>query len=185
MAVKKTITSIFMVPTLKLDRKKLTENNFINAYIRDENKEVYENCVYLLFKPTDLDIFREFLANEYDNKQSTLVEDYDYPGGYVVMVYKLNPKFKKDFDLVRLGKYSKTSKAFQELFPKVVHILSGKYTKEEVSLQYRVFNRTEDLIAFWEERLGVQFNSTQEVWHGFEEEKEVLNNNNIIEEYVQ
>jgi len=181
MTVKKTITSIFMVPTLKLDRKKLTENNFINAYIRDEDGEVYENCIYLLFKPLDLDIFREFISDEYDNKNSALVDDYDYPGGYVVLVYKLNSKFKKDFDLVKQGGYSKTSKAFQELFPKVVHIMSGKYTKEEVSLQYRVFNRTEDLIAFWEERLGVNFSSDQEVWHGFEEEKEVLNSNKIKE----
>lgn len=185
MVLKKTITTIFMVPTLKLDKNKLKENNFINAYIRDENRDFYDNCIYLLFKPEDLDIFREFVSEEYEKKNSVLVEDYDYPGGYVVMVYKLDYKFKKDFDLVKWGKYSKTSLAFQELFPKVVSIKSGKYVKEEVSLQYRVFNRTEDLIHFWEEKLGVTFDSNQEVWHGFEEEKEVLNNNNLVQEDVQ
>jgi len=47
--------------------------------------------------------------------------------------------------------------------------------RDEISLQYRVFNRTEDLVKFWEDKLGVEFDDDQEVWHGFELDKETLN----------
>jgi hypothetical protein len=183
MEVKKTITTIFMLPTLKIDRKKLGDNNCINAYIKDEGQETsYKDAIYVLFKPADLDIFKVFLDSEYERTEQ-LIEDYDYPGGYVMLVYKLDSKFKKDFELVKLGKYSLTSDKFQDLFPKTVTILKNKHPKEEISLQYRIFNRTEDMVLYWEERLGVVFADDQEVWYGFINEKEVFNLDNI-KEYV-
>lgn len=183
MEVKKTITSIFMVPTLKIDRKKLATNGFINAYSKDVKQEVeYKDAIYILFKPNDLDIFRSFLAEEYE-RTDQVIEDYDYPDGYVVVIYKLDSKFKKDFELVRLGKYSLTSIRFQDIFPKTVTIIKNRMSREEISLQYRIFNRTEDLIAFWEERLAVEFADDQEVWYGFDEDKEVLDIDKI-KEYV-
>lgn len=181
MEITKTITSIFMVPTLKIDKEDLKKNGFINAYIRDVKSDIqYENAVYLLFKPEDLDVFRLFVEKEYQRTKQ-LVDDYDYDGGYVVLVYKLDKKFEKDFDLVKLGKYSLTSKAFQDMFPKIIKIVRGGLHKDEISLQYRIFNRTQDLIEFWEEKLGVTFSEDQEVWNGFFEDKELLNLNNIKE----
>ena len=181
MELKKTITSIFMVPTLKIDRKKLATNGFINAYSKDVKQETqYKDAIYILFKPDDLDIFREFLDTEY-TRTDQVIEDYDYPGGYVVVVYKLDSRFKKDFELVRLGKYSLTSMKFQDVFPKTVTIIKDKMAREEISLQFRVFNRTEDMVAFWEQRLDVVFAEDQEVWHGFDEDKEVLNVDKIKE----
>jgi hypothetical protein len=53
--------------------------------------------------------------------------------------------------------------------------------RDEISLQYRIFNRTEDLIQFWEDKLGVSFADDQEVWNGFFEDEETLNLNNIKE----
>ena len=59
---KHTITSVFIVPTLSIGRDKLLDNGFINGYIKDVNRDIqYENAVYLLFKPKDLDRFRDFL----------------------------------------------------------------------------------------------------------------------------
>jgi len=172
--VSKTITSIFMVPTLGIDRKKLGDNEFINAYIKDALREVdYKDCIYLLFKPKNFDTFKEFLDEEYVRTDS-IVDDYDYKDGYVVVVYKLNPKFKKDFDIVKTGKYSRTSKEFQELFPKVVKIMKGYLHRDEISLQYRIFNRTQDLIDFWENKLDVNLPEGQEVWYSFEEDHETL-----------
>jgi hypothetical protein len=183
MQIKKTITSIFMLPTLKIDRKKLSDNNCINAFIEDLNQEnVYKDAIYILFKPSDMDKFKQFLDEEYE-RTDQIIEDYDYPDGFVMLVYKLDSKFKKDFDLVKLGKYSLTSEKFQNLFPKTVTILRHNHPKEEVSLQYRVFNRTEDMIFFWEEKLGVVFDDDQEVWYGFIEEKEKFNLTKI-NEYV-
>jgi len=64
-----TITSIFMVATLKIPRDKLRENNFLNAYSRDDMREVqYKDAIYLLFKPDDLDKFRYFLDGEYEEQ---------------------------------------------------------------------------------------------------------------------
>ena len=181
--VKKTITSIFMVPTLKIPRDELHGNGFINGYVKDGSREVqYENCIYLLFHPKDLDKFREFLDSEYERTKA-IVDDYDYQDGFVVVVYQLDSKFKKDFMLIREGLYSRTSKDFQALFPKIIKIKKNGMHKDEISLQYRVFNRTEDLIKFWEEKLDVEFSDDQEVWHGFDEKNEILNIEKL-KEYV-
>jgi len=181
--VKKTITSIFMVPTLKIPRGELQDNGFINGYIKDGSREVqYENCIYLLFQPKDLDKFREFLDSEYERTKS-IVDDYDYKDGFVVVVYQLDKKFNKDFMLIREGLYSRTSKEFQALFPKIIKIKKNGLQRDEISLQYRVFNRTEDLIKFWEDKLGVEFDDDQEVWHAFILEDEILNIEKL-KEYV-
>lgn len=179
MDVKKTITSIFMVPTLKINRDRLRKNGFINGYILDYRRDVqYEGCVYVLFKPQNIDEFREFLQDEYERTKD-VIEDYDYEDGYVVIVYKLDKSFEKDFDLIKQGKYSKTSKRFQESFPKIIKIKSGAYQRDEISLQYRVFNKTEDLKQYWEDKLGVDFDASMEVWSGWDDEKEILNLENV------
>jgi hypothetical protein len=172
---KKTITSIFITPTLQIGRERLTDNGYINSYMKDSGRDIqYEKCIYLLFKPSHIDLFREFLEEEYERTKS-VIDDYDYPNGYVVVVYKLDETFKRDFEFVKTGKYSKTSAKFQELFPKFVKIKRNGATKEELSLQYRVFNKTEDLKQYWEDKLNVEFDDDMEVWEGFVYENEILN----------
>ena len=178
---KHTITSIFIVPTLSIGKDKLMDNGFVNGYIKDKKRDVqYENAVYLLFKPTDLDKFRNFLDGEYE-KTKSIIDDYDYEDGYVVVVYEINPRLKNDIELVKQGKYSQTSKKFQEIFPKIVKIKRNGYSKDEVSLQFRVFNKTEDLRQFWEDKFGVAFDEEMEVWGGFIEDDEILNLDKIKE----
>ena len=180
---KHTITSIFIVPTLSIGREKLIDNGFVNGYIKDGRKDIqYENAVYLLFKPNDLDKFRHFLDSEYE-KTKSIVDDYDYEDGYVVVVYEINERLKSDIELIKQGKYSQTSKKFQEIFPKVVQIKKNGLRRDEISLQYRVFNKTEDLVKFWEDKLGVELPSDVEVWHGFFDEFETLDLDKI-KEYV-
>lgn len=180
---KHTITSVFIVPTLSIGRDRLIDNGFINGYTKDSRRDVqYENAVYLLFKPNDLDRFRSFLDKEYERTKS-IIDDYDYEDGYVVVVYEINSKLKPDIELIKQGKYSKTSKKFQEIFPKVVKIKRNGLHKDEISLQYRVFNRTEDLVQFWEDKLGMELPEDVEVWHGFFEDYETLDLDKI-KEYV-
>ena len=167
-----------MVPTLKVPKDALRGNGFINAYVRDVRKEDhYDECIYLLFKPENLDKFREFLDNEYERTKA-VIEDYDYEDGFVVVVYKLDDKYKNDFVLVKQGKYSKTSKDFQKLFPKVIKITRNGLNKDEISLQYRIFNKAEDLVSFWEDKLGIDLieivGDDFEVWEGWDESKEIL-----------
>lgn len=170
-----------MVPTLKITQGALKNNGFINGYAKDHRRDVqYENCIYLLFCPVNIDRFREFLVSEYERTES-IIDEYDYEKGYVVVVYKLNELYVDDFKLIRIGSYSKTSKAFQLLFPKVLKIVRNGLSKDELSLQYRIFCRTTDLIEFWENKLDVSFNSKQEVWEGYSEDLEILNLNKIIE----
>jgi hypothetical protein len=184
MELKKTITSIFMVPTLKIGREKLIDNNFINAYVKDGSKDVqYNNAIYLLFHPKSLDRFRLFLDDEYERTKS-VIDDYDYDGGFVVVVYELDKKFNKDYFLVKQGKYSKTSKDFQALFPKIVKVKRNDVYKDEISLQYRVFNQTEDLRQYWEDKIGVEFDDKMEVWQGWIEENEILFIDKLKQEYV-
>lgn len=186
MEIKKNITSIFMVPTLKVPKDALRGNGFINAYIKDARREdQYKDSIYLLFKPTDLDKFREFLDSEYE-RTKTIIEDYDYEDGFVVVVYQLNDKYKKDFNLIKEGKYSKTSEEFQKLFPKVIKIVRNGLHKDEISLQYRIFNKNEDLVSFWEEKLGIDLKEVVgkdfEVWEGWDEKKEILELDKIKEQ---
>ena len=170
-----------MVPTIKAPKDALRSNGFINGYIKDETGENdYEGCVYLLFQPQNIDKFREFLDGEYERTKD-VIEDYDYDGGYVVVVYKLNLDFKKDYNLIKQGKYSKTSDKFKLEFPKVIKILKQGLSRDEISLQYRIFNRTQDLVEFWEDKLGIKFDDDMEVWDGFDEQKEVLNIKTIKE----
>ena len=174
MEIKKTITSIFIVPTLSIGRERLADNGYINGYMKDGRKDIqYESCVYLLFKPEDLDKFREFLDTEYERTKS-IIDDYDYEDGYVVVVYIPSSRIGKDLELVKQGKYSKTSSQFQQLFPKVIKIKVNGLSRDQLSIQYRIFNKTNDLKEYWEEKLGVEFDEDQEVWYGFFEEEEVL-----------
>lgn len=173
-----------MVPTLKIDRDELKANGFINAYFKDGTKEVqYENAIYLLFRPTNLDKFKVFLDSEYERTKS-VIDDYDYQDGFVVVVYALDTKFRKDFELVKFGKYSKTSKEFQSQFLKVVKITKNGIRKDEVSLQYRVFNKTEDMRTYWEERIGIDWDDSMEVWQGWLEEDEILFIDKLKEQHV-
>jgi hypothetical protein len=159
----------------------LIDNGFVNGYIKDGKRDIqYENAVYLLFKPTDLDKFREFLDGQYE-KTKSIIDDYDYEDGYVVVVYEINPRLKNDVELVKQGKYSQTSKKFQDIFPKVVKIRKNGLSRDEISLQFRVFNKTEDLVQFWEDKLGVDLPEDVEVWHGFFDEFEILDINKLKE----
>ena len=181
MNIKKNITSIFILPTLKFPKDVLKDNGFINGYIEDDRKdEQYKNAVYILFKPTDLDKFREFLDSEYERTKN-IIEDYDYEDGFVVVVYQLNEKFNKDYELIKQGKYSKTSKIFQSEFPKSVKVIKSGLSKDEISLQIRIFKKSQDLIEFWEEKLGITFEDEYEVWEGWDEEKEILKIDKIKE----
>lgn len=175
MEVKKTISTIFIAPTLSIDRIKLKDNGFLNAYIKDDMRDVqYENAVHLLFRPSNQSKFKLFLDDEYERTKS-VIEDYDYEGGFIVMVYQLDPEFKADYGMIKLGKYSKTSPIFQKKFPKIVKVKLNGMDKDEISLQFRVFNKTEDLRVYWEEKLGVEFDDSMEVWQGWIEENEILN----------
>ena len=178
----KTITSIFMVPTLYNNREgysdwrdSLNKNGYLNGYEKDcSREENYEDACYVLFKPNDIDKFREFLDSEYE-RTPNIIEDYDLPHKFIIIVYKLDPNFKGDFDLIRRSKYSKTSPEFQALFPRVVKIIVDGLHRDELSLQTRIFKRTPDLRKLWEDIFQADLPEDSEVYEGYHEEREPLN----------
>lgn len=174
-----------MVPTLQIPANTLTLNGFINAYSKDAQRDIqYEDAIYILCRPKNIDKFREFLNSEY-NRTNKILDDYDYVDGYVVIVYALDPDFKNDFELIRQSKYSQTSKEFQELFPKKLSIMQPNgVTTQEFTLQYRIFNKSKDLVKHWEKELGVVFSKDQETWHRFHYDRETLNIDKL-KEHVQ
>lgn len=181
----RTITSIFMMPTLNINRDSLFNNGYVDAYIDDKNKQYpYEQMLYLLFKPQDLQLFKNFLDQEYERTKQ-IIEDYDYEEGFVVIVYALDKRWSNDFELIKESKYSKTSKEFQNLFPKkLTNFVDKKDTEEKTSLQHLIFQRDGKLLTFWEEKIGTNVLTTNnlEVWPYFNIEKETLK---IEEHYEQ
>lgn len=186
MAAKVTITTMFIVPTLNIDKGELKANGFINGYVSDDRRDVqYKNAAYLLFKPKDLDKFRKFIEDQ-TTLNKGIIDDYDYENGYVVVVYNLNKKWKKDFSLVYEGLYSQTSKSFQKLFPETIKVEKQKgLFRDEKSLQHRVFAKSSDLRNYWETKIDIAFTDDMEVWDGFDFNKETLNLDKLkIEETV-
>jgi len=182
MELKKTLTSIFFVPTLQINREGLYNNGYLNGYSQDKKKEVqYENCIYLLFKPKNIAKFKDFLDNEY-LRTKQVIDDYDYEDGFIVVVYKLDESFKNDYKLIKQGKYSQTSPTFQNLFPRFLPVKkkNGK-VEEEVSLQYRIFNKTIDIKEYWENKLDIDFKEDMEVWDTWDDNKEIMDLDEIKE----
>lgn len=180
----KTITNIFMVPTLGIPREELIDNNLINAYLGDINKEEYheDDVVFLLFKPNDIKKFRAFVDKQY-NLQKGIIDDYDYDDGYVVLVYVLDMiNFGDDFDLIKDSKYSKTSSKFKNQFNKTVKLINRPGQPEKTSLQWLIFTKDESLIDYVQEIIGSDIISKYnlEVWPAFDPKKEVLDIDNII-----
>src|SRR6478609_5045928 len=171
MSIASTITTIFLVPTLKVPKGKLVENGFINAYVKDSLQDLQYpvDVIFLLFKPKDLNKFREFLIEEYSRTES-VIDDYDYEKGYVVVVYKISESIKKDVILVRQGQYSKTSPEFQKMFDIPVEVKRGDTIKKEVCLQMRIFKKSADLREYWENKIGQLIGPNQEVWETYNEE---------------
>ena len=181
----KTVTTIFLVPTLKINKDSLQSNGFINGYVHDLSRDVqYEHCIYLLFKPENIEKFREFLDKEYERTKD-VIDDYDLEDGVVVVVYKLNDKYQSDIELVMQGKYSQTSNEFQSIFPKIIKIVKNGLHKDEISLQYRIFKKSMDLRAYWEDRIGETFTEDMEVWKGFDLFSESLDLDKVKQEMYE
>lgn len=180
--VKKTCTTIFLIPGVGLKRQNLLKHGFISAFMDDKNHDVhYENAVYLLYKPEQVEEFQKFLTSEY-KRTPLLVEDYDYPGGYIVTVYKFPAEFMEEYKLFLEGKYSKFRKKYIELFPMRVEVFDTEtHThKEKYSLQYHVFGRTPAIRKYWEDILGYkpgELPEDLEYWSIPDKDKETLDIN--------
>ena len=92
--------------------------------------------------------------------------------------------WKEDFMLIREGLYSRTSDEFQKVFPKVIKIMKNGLHRDEISLQFRIFKKTDDLKQYWEDRLDIVFTDDMEVWDGFDIARETLDLETVKQEQL-
>lgn len=172
---RKNCTTIFLLPGIGHTRQRLLQFGFVAAFLDDVNHEVhYEEAVYLLFKPEDIGAFQKFLEEEY-RKPGLIVEDYDYRGGYIVTVYKIDERYLPEYQLFLQGKYSKFSPEYISLFPTeiVAELPSGAKVVKH-SLHYHIFNRTREIREYWERKIGEKISDNMELWSSPDMDKEVL-----------
>lgn len=186
-------TLFILKPIVKEPMDVLLEHNLINSYLRDRDREDIEgDYLFVLFKPPDFDFFEIFLHEQHENVH--FVDEYDYEGGYVVLVYRIPDAMKKDFALFKQGKYSKMSAWFKAYYSKDL-IKKGRSISVEVdgmkikkSIQWLVFDKDKQLQLLLEKYMGIRFDEIyqkkedMELWTGVDEEKETLDIDRIRDE---
>jgi hypothetical protein len=167
-ARKATFTTLLLLPAIGTSRRTLAKFGFVNGYLDDKHHEVhYEQAVYLLFRPESWEKFEFHLKREQES--GALLEQYDYAGGYIVLVYKILDKYLDQYKLFMQGKYSKFSKEYQEEFPKFLRLVNGEtgMMEDKISLQWHIINKTEPLKKMWEKEFDIKFaemGDDMEVW---------------------
>lgn len=182
--MKKTVTSLFLVPLTGVSKPVLTQQNYINGYseFNGEHLDYEPHVVYLLFRPKSPVSLQAFIDREYRH-QTGLIDDFNLQDGYVVLVYKLKEEFNEDCELVKLGKYSKTSEKYQKCFPDTMIINEGKPNqKRKRTIQRMVFDKDFALLSYWQDKIetNVIYDKNMEVWNTFEIERETLDIDEVI-----
>ncbi len=175
-------SSIFLLPLLKIPMNVLGEMGLINTFLDDLNKENYDiqgDLLYLLFNNTDSIVFSDFLS-EYKDKIE-IIDDYDYEGGWIVVVVRLDEKWKEDYSKFYEGKYSEMSKEFKEQFPYSANTEDDKgVLSKDTTLQWSIFKKDKRIALEWNEEYGLDVKRNNEVWQCPQMDKEVL-----TEEYLE
>lgn len=199
-----TDTGLFLLPCYKRSLKDWKNFGFINCYLSDINREKVNDKdihLYLLFKPnpeaqlvvglggyktmekeSQLIRLQALIESfeELDKDKLVLLEDYDYEGGYVVLVFRLPEKWRKDYNKFLKGHYSLFSEEFKKTMPETIRTefvnefnkiekLSGK------SLQYMIINKSEKLKEYQENKYQIDLSEADEYYHKIIVKEETLN----------
>jgi hypothetical protein len=171
--LKTTATSMFVMPLLGINRKELELHGLENAYIKDEILGFdYNHAIYILFKPPLLDKFNNFIEGE-RTRGAQIIDEYDYPEGWVMLVYQWPEKWKKDVDIVLTGKFSKVSEEFKCVTPEFVERTLGGFRTKKLSTQHQIYQKTDLLKNYWKEKYDLDLDKEDECWH-FLSEREVF-----------
>lgn len=160
-----TVSNLFLVPILAIGREKLRRQGFVNSYLYNgEEEHQIENALHLLFNPTDLEKFNDFVFQEKE-KGAPIIDEKDYLGNNIILTYQLPTEFTKDYELLWQGKYSAMSEAFKKRIPKQVKYTDYKGVMvTNITIQHMIFDRYEPLRKYWEEAFNVEMSPEQELW---------------------
>jgi hypothetical protein len=188
-----TNTTMFLVPGLGLDVEvmKIT-NGFINAYLRDvDYDQEYDTPVFMLYRPGDIGKFQEFALQEYQ-RTTCLVDDYDYAGGFVVLVYNFPKEYGPEYNFFIKGKYSRFRKRYINKIPKMVIIkTAGGHTEPQLTIPYMACTKSEVLQKYWQQKFAdpddpwIQWETGDELWYKPKMSLETLDINKIVSELEQ
>lgn len=161
-----TSTTLFLLPITGNLKSDLLKHGFLNAYVEDELKKgEYENCIICLFQPKDLVDFDLFVEEE--RNKINFVDEYDYDGGFSVLVYSLGAEYQDDIDRILKGKYSSTTKKYQQLIPKFMGIMTK-------SIQHMVFEKSPAMKKKIEELYDIELPEDIDYWEMFNIDDETL-----------
>lgn len=161
MSVAYTKTATFLFPLLNIPKtlflcniKSVTgytkiTNRFLNAYIGDKNINKYnENHVFLLlrnYRDVNFDSFYKELTSLHN-----YVEDYEV-NNCLIAIFSIPENFKKDYDLLIKGKYSKISKEAREIIIKNCYC---SLPPPQPTLLNMIFEKAPILREHWELQLS-------------------------------
>ncbi len=171
-----TNTSLWLMPALEIPEHILRQMGFVNAFLGDKDRFYKEDGVIrltCLFKPRARAMFETHLKDMED--EGMVLDEYDYPQGYVVLTLKFPMRYKKDYELFLQGKYSKFSTEFKKIFPeKSKSYQDGKF---DYSLYFHIFKRTPGMREFLEDDMGIEIDktdTTMEYWGLYSTDREEL-----------
>jgi hypothetical protein len=173
-AVKSTCTTLFLLPALGLNADELNPSlGFIDGFTSDKDRPTsLSHPVFALFRPADIREFQEFVEAEYGSNRA-LKEDYDYDGGFVVLLYQYPAQFQADYRKIENGKYSRVSPSFSETFPQFEKPDSWSNPNiPQMSLQRMVYFRAPALVSFLEDAVGQPIG--RECWGIPDKDRETL-----------
>lgn len=166
-------TNLFITPLLNLGRPNLIKLGFVDAFMKDELREIeYERSVYLLFKPINIEEFNLF-TEEQRESNAPIIDEYDY-GKWTILVYKLPKKFEDDYEKILQGKFSHVSEEYKKAIPKWYRIGENGAYVDKMNIQHMAFEKSDELKKYWKDELDLTITNSDEHWHHYFE-REVLN----------
>lgn len=113
-------------------------------------------------------------------KNLTLIEDYDYPNGYTVLVLRFPEQFRKDYELYLEGKFSKFSVEYKQKMPEQTEAIVDGRKIPGMSTPYMVVHKEERMRKFWEQQFNCYIDPKDEYWGIPNVEKETLDIDKIL-----
>lgn len=171
-----TDTTRFLVRGLDLFKDDLVKYGFVNAFLDDSDHEHhYQDSLYLLFKPEEMSEFEWFVENE-KVRTHLFIEEYDYPKGYIVLVYKFPAEYMQEYRAFKKGKYSKFGSKYKDLFPTIKEGTTKRGIPFKTPSFYQhIFSRSKKMREYWEGLLDVELDANSELWNIPDSQVETLN----------
>jgi hypothetical protein len=153
--IKKSKSYSYILPMLmhEVPGIKRSLSQLENVFIADESYPFFDSNIFLLYEFTGEMWFLEFEEVVKGFSLHELTEDKDK--FHVMMVFKVPPEYKKDYELFKQSKYSKMSKEYKETIQKF-HSLHKDHPIMDV-----LYGK-ERAYALLEEKLNVKIPREQE-----------------------